>query len=271
MTIRMLMVNLDLGRSNKKLLTFVGDLAERFDAGVVGVAACQLMQSLYSDGYVSGELVDVAQREAQNDMKQAEAQFRLLIEKRLGSVDWRARIAFDRPANFVAQQARCADMIVISAPPRTGLGVNINDLVMESGRPVLSVPADVARLAFEHVVVAWKDTREARRAVAAALPMLKIASQISVTEVAEPDNIQGAQKRLEDVVHWLSRHGARAEAIAVAAGGDPAQAFGDFAKARNADLVVAGAFGHSRLREWVLGGFTRHLLNESALCSLVVH
>ena len=271
MTFRTLMVNLDLGRSNKKLLTLTGDLAERFDAGVVGIAACQLMQSPYSDGYISGELVDLAERDAHKDVKETEAQFRLLIENRLGSVDWRARIVFDDPAHFVAREARCADLIITGGSPRTRLGVEIGDLVMESGRPVLSVPPDIGRLAFEHVVVAWKDTREARRAVAAALPMLTIASHISVVEVAEPDDIQGAQERLEDVVHWLARHGADAKAIAVAAENDDKRAFGDFVKTQNADLVVAGAYGHSRLREWVLGGFTRSLLNEAGVCSLVVH
>jgi nucleotide-binding universal stress UspA family protein len=271
MMIRTLMVNLDLGHSNSRLLTLTGDLAERFDAGVVGIAACQLTQSPYSDGYVSGELVDLAQRDAEKNVQEAEAQFRLLIEKRLGCVDWRSRIVFDEPAHFVARQARCADVIIIGALPPARLGVEIGDLVMESGRPVLSVPPNIGKLAFEHVVVAWKDTREARRAVAAALPMLKIASHISVVEVVEPDDISGARERLEDVVHWLARHGADAKAIPVAAESDDKRAFNEFVQAQNADLVVAGAYGHSRMREWVLGGFTRSVLNAFGICSLVVH
>ncbi len=271
MTIRMLMVNLNLEHSNKTLLSLTGDLAERFDAGVVGIAACQLTSSVYNDGFVSGELIDVAQSSAQNDLDIAEAQFRQSIEKRLGYVDWRCCVTYAGPAEFVARQARCADMIITGASPHTGLGVDIGDLVMECGRPVLCVPQDVSTLTFAHVVVAWKDTREARRAVAAALPVLKIASRVSVIEVAEEDELPSAQQRVEDVVHWLTRHGARAEAIAAAAGRDEIQVFGDFLKAQGADLIVAGAYGHSRLREWVLGGFTRHLLNESGLCALVVH
>jgi len=265
------MVNLELGRSNKKLLTLAGDLAEQFDASVVGIAACQLMQSIYSDGYVSGELVDVAQGKARNDMQEAAAQFRLLIEKRLGSVDWRSCIAFDGPAAYVARQARCADLIITGVSASTGLGVDIGDLIMESGRPVLLIPATVKKLNFEHVVVAWKDTREARRAVAAALPLLKIASRVSIIEMAGPEDTDAARDRVQDVAHWLSRHGTHAEASVGAASGDETQAFGDITKAQGADLIVAGAYGHSRLREWVLGGFTRHLLNESGVCSLVLH
>ena len=271
MTIRSLMVNLELGRSNTKLLALAGDLAERFDADVIGIAACQLMQSIYNDGYVSGELVDVAQRAARNKMKEAEAQFRLLIEKRLGSADWRSCVAFDGPADYVARQARCADLIITGVSPSTGLGVNIGDLIMESGRPVLLIPALVKELTFEHVVVAWKDTREARRAVVAALPLLKIASRVSIIEMAGPEDTDAARDRVQDVSRWLARHGANAEASVGAASGDETQVFGDITKAQGADLIVAGAYGHSRLREWLLGGFTRHLLKESGVCSLVLH
>lgn len=271
MTIRSLMVNLELGRSNKTLLTLAGDLAERFDASVIGIAACQLIQSVYSDGYVSGELVDIAQGSAQSDLKEAEAQFRLLIEKRLGSVDWRSCVALDGPAGYVAREARCADLMITGASRGTGRGVEIGDLIMESGRPVLSIPNNVNKLTFEHVIVAWKDTREARRAAAAALPLLKIASRVSIVEMAEADDMEAAQNRVQDVAHWLARHGVHAEAIAAADEGDDTQAFGEFIKTNGADLIVAGAYGHSRLREWALGGFTRHLLKDSSLCSLLVH
>ena len=271
MTIRSLMVNLELGGSNKTLLTLVGGLAERFDASVVGIAACQLMQSVYSDGYVSGELVDIAQGSAQSDLKEAEAQFRLFIEKRLSSVDWRSCVAFDGPAGYVAREARCADLIITGVSRSMGLGVEIGDLIMECGRPVLSIPNNVDKLTFEHVIVAWKETREARRAAAAALPLLKIASRVSIIEMAEPVDMEAARNRLQDVAHWLARHGVHAEAIATAAEDDETRAFDDFATANGADLIVAGAYGHSRLREWALGGFTRHLLKESGLSSFVVH
>ena len=271
MTIRSLMVNLEPGRPNKRLLTLVGDLAERFDASVAGIAACQLMQGVYSDGFVSGELIETAQRAAQNQMKDTEAEFRLVVEKRLGSVDWRSCIALDGPADYVARQARCADLVITCPSTGKGLGVDIADLIMQAGRPVLSIPDDVAKLTFEHVIVAWKDTREARRAVAAALPLLKIAARVSIVEVADRNDMEAAQNRVQDVARWLARHGAHAEAIAAAAASDEKRVFGDIANAQDADLIVAGAYGHSRLREWVLGGFTRHLLGQSGLCSLLVH
>jgi len=271
MTLRMLMVNLDLGHDNSGLLKIAGDLAERFDAGVVGIAACQLMQSIYNDGYVSGELVDVAQRAAQDDLKDAEAAFRRVVQARLGGGDWRSCVAFDGPADYVAREARCADLILTGASRGAAREVDTGDLVMESGRPVLSIPHGVSALMLEHVVVAWKDTREARRAVAAALPLLKMAGRISVIEMAEADDMEAAHRRVEDVVLWLKRHGADATATVSGANGGDTQAFAIFAKTQGADLVVAGAYGHSRFREWVLGGFTRHLLAETGICALLVH
>jgi nucleotide-binding universal stress UspA family protein len=267
----MLMVNLDPNRSNATLLALTGDLAERFDSGVVGIAACQLTQSIYSDGFVSGDLINVARGAAQNDLNSAEAQFRQSIGKRLGTADWRCCVTYGGPADFVARESRCADMIITGASTQTGLGVEVGDLVMGSGRPILFVPPDVGRLAFAHVVVAWRDTCEARRAVAAALPVLKIASRVSVIEVAQTDELANARRRVDDVVTWLKRHGAHAEAMTADAGRGETKVFGDFVKTQGADLIVAGAYGHSRLREWVLGGFTHHLLNESGLCALVVH
>jgi nucleotide-binding universal stress UspA family protein len=271
MAIKSLMVNLEAGRSNESLLTLVANLAERLGASVIGICTCQLLQGIYSDGYVSSELVDGAQRAAQDDMHKAEAEFRALMGKRGCSIDWRSCIAIEGPAAYVACQARCADLIITGVTPSTGLGVKIGDLMMESGRPVVSIPAGVSKLTFEHAIVAWKDTREARRATAAALPLLKIASRVSVLEMADPSDLDSARHHVRDVAHWLARHGIHAEPNAVAAACDEPRAFADMAKTQGADLIVAGAYGHSRLREWVLGGFTRHLLNETGICALVVH
>jgi nucleotide-binding universal stress UspA family protein len=204
-------------------------------------------------------------------MNKTEAAFRALLEKRHCSIDWRSCIAIEGPAAYVAGQARCADLIVTGWAPSAGLGVNIGDLIMESGRPVLSIPHGVSKLTFEHAIVAWNDTREARLATAAALPLLKIASRVSIMEIAEAGDMESARRHVQDVTHWLARHGIHAGPSAVAAENDQSRTFGDMAKTQGADLIVAGAYGHSRLREWVLGGFTRHLLNGVGCCALVMH
>jgi nucleotide-binding universal stress UspA family protein len=121
------------------------------------------------------------------------------------------------------------------------------------------------------VVVAWKDTRESQRAVLDALPLLKVAAHITVVEIAPKDGLASARRRLEDLVAWLERHGVTAEPLAVAATGEDADQLAHFVQEHEADLMVAGAYGHSRLREWVLGGVTHDLLMSAACCSLVSH
>jgi nucleotide-binding universal stress UspA family protein len=156
--------------------------------------------------------------------------------------------------------------------------VNTGDLIMQAGRPVLTVPsaaatglADANHLPLDHVLVAWKDTREARRAVADALPLLLQASAVSVVEIADETDLDAAHRRVSDVVHWLKRHHIHAQGSAQQSVGNDATALHTIAQERRADLIVAGAYGHSRLREWVLGGVTRDLLLNANRCSLVSH
>ena len=121
-------------------------------------------------------------------------------------------------------------------------------------------------------VIAWKDTREAQRAAAASLPMLRHASTVHVFERCEPGGRDAAIARLNDVVGWLGRHGIAADAHV----GPPGPTGIDedillFAEAQGAGLIVAGGYGHARLREWALGGVTHELLATAPVCVLLSH
>ena len=142
---------------------------------------------------------------------------------------------------------------------------------MRAGRPVLLVPDGVDALGVDRMVVAWKDTREARRAVSDALPLLKLATEVSVVEIATEDDLASAELRCNDLVAWLRRHKVKAAAMPMLSTGDDATTLRDFAEDQRADLVIAGAYGHSRLREWALGGVTRDFLLRANRCSLVSH
>ena len=104
-----------------------------------------------------------------------------------------------------------------------------------------------------------------------ALPMLRKASHVDIVEIASEDELIAARERLDDVAGWLGRHGVAAETHAKAVDGDAAAWFDIVAAERDADIVVAGAYGHSRVREWALGGVTRTLLKHAARSSLVSH
>jgi nucleotide-binding universal stress UspA family protein len=269
------MVHLELGQSNTGLLQITGDLAQRFHAGVIGVAVCKPMQMLYGDGYVSGALIEQDRDEVARELKVVEDEFRSTLGPRAGTLEWRSAVTYGLLTDYLAGEARCADLVVTSVASGDRFdstrAVNTGDLVMRTGRPVLIVPSAASTLKLDRVLVGWKDTREARRAAADALPLLKLAGSVTVVEIASEVDLPAARSHLEDVVGWLKRHGVVAESLAQRSTGDDAAALHAIAHDQGADIFVAGAYGHSRMREWALGGVTRDFLLGASCCSLVSH
>ena len=177
--------------------------------------------------------------------------------------------------DFLAREARAADLMLTGVARGDAFdssrAVNTGELVLRVGRPVLVVPLAARELRLERVLVAWKDTRESRRAIVDALPLLQQARRVTLGTVAEEGDLAITRARLADVGRWLARHGVVAEQVAAPAIGDDADALWVLAQDLGADLIVAGAYGHSRLREWVLGGVTKNLLLSKDRYSLVSH
>lgn len=276
MTYSTLMVHMDLGRPNDAVLAVAADLAERFKAGVTGVAACQPMQMGYMEGYASGDMIDQDRTEIDREIGAAEASFRTALSRSVPNLDWRTSVSFLPIADFITANARSADLVITGGVgDRSSLDptrrVDLGELIIQLGRPVLVVPAHIDRVNLDNVVVGWRDTRESRRAIVDALPLLREAQHVTVVELVPRDELEAAQRRVADVVAWLSKHRVAAEAQAEPSKGDAAGRLEQIAAERGAGLFVAGAYGHNRLREWVLGGVTRNLLSESARCSLLSH
>jgi nucleotide-binding universal stress UspA family protein len=141
--------------------------------------------------------------------------------------------------------------------------------LLSAGRPVLVVPDGVTANPGERLLIAWKDTREARRAVQDALPYLTVAKDITLVEITEEVQERAALAQLDDVERYLLRHGIKVRAKSVLhPKGSISDQLRSVAKNEGADLIVAGAYGHTRLGEWVFGGVTRGLLNSSDVCCL---
>lgn len=186
---------------------------------------------------------------------------------------WEAEAAY--PDKAMARAAAAADLVLAS---RLGDAQDLSvyadpaTLAMETGAPVLVMPDPPAPLEARTVVAAWKNTREARRAISAALPLLVRAERVILFSLAEgPDEAEvGAEQ--QRVLRRLERHGVAASAVLEPRSGRDAGArLLDQAASSGADLIVAGAFGHSRLREWVLGGVTRELLSHPSPWLLLCH
>jgi nucleotide-binding universal stress UspA family protein len=277
MTYATVMVSLALDQPNEARLQVAGELAERFEAAIIGVAAAQFAPLLYfTDGAQAQKLIDQGEATVKKRLAELESQFRAATANRGGHVEWRS--AMDFPARYIARQARCADIIVSGGrSPAFSDAFSLaspKDLVMQAGRPLLVVPDGVNWLDLRSVLVAWKDTPEARRALVDSLPMLRKAKNVTVLEIPEEDDSGAAvMAGVTDVVAWLARHGITATARISGADRDrePVAQFETIADDVAAGLVVAGAYGHSRFRELILGGFTQHLVNQPGRCVLLSH
>jgi nucleotide-binding universal stress UspA family protein len=174
-------------------------------------------------------------------------------------------------AYWVREYGRAADLLVVGHPA-DDQGVPIDTIeaaLVGSGRPVLIVPATPMVSLPETIVIAWKAAPEAARAVTAAMPLLSKAKQIQIVTVAEEQGLSDEEgARLMTNLAWhgfnVSTRHLRPERLGAA---DTLLAT---AVAEGA-LVVMGAYGHSRLREWMFGGFTEHVLRGAAVPVLMMH
>ena len=270
-----LMVCLRVGRSNANVLAVAADIAKRFRSGIVGVAARQASATGYVRGAGPFEPQDHDPRKLLAQAAEAEQEFRAALSG-VESLQWRVQMTFGPAYEYVADEARCADLVIAPLDGRDRAffpsgQAEAGDLLMRLGRPILMAPAGAAGFPFRQALVCFKDVREARRALADSIPVLQAMARVTIVEIAESGSVEDARRRLGDVQVWLARNGVDAAREAVAANGSAAQQLAAVAHDLNADLIVAGAFGHSRLREWAFGGVTRDLLLRGDRCVLSSH
>ncbi|HRJ63457.1 universal stress protein [Brevundimonas sp. UBA2416] len=168
-------------------------------------------------------------------------------------------------AGVLAEAARTRDICLISVGPRVEIDRSVAESVLfGSGRPVLVFPedGDVGQAAtFERVVVAWDGSRSASRALADALPLLKQATEVRILTVVN-EKASATAGMGEGVVRHLARHGVKAGIDEVAAAGRSIGTVLETHVTANADLLVMGGFGHSRARDFLLGGATQSVLHQ---------
>jgi nucleotide-binding universal stress UspA family protein len=283
MTFRSILVHVEAGSAAAdKRIKLAARLAGRFEATLIGAAACTLrplpVGDPYAGAYMDAEITREEEDQVEADLLAAHGAFTGHPACEPVPTEWRA--AMDLPADFIAREARAADLVVIGRDlERQKLGPtrfpDPGDVLMQAGHPVLVVPPETEGLEAKHVVVAWKDTREARRAVRDALPFLARAETVLVVDVVENDGGGGdgdAEKQIADVAAYLARHevDARGE-VRFKRERSVADELILVAEQRGADLIVSGGYGHSRMREWVFGGVTRDLLRHSPKCCLLSH
>jgi len=267
MDIRSILVNVDLDTANSTVLRYAINLAQQMDAELIGVAADDPSLAMIGldGGVAAADFYAMERTEIEKHLAAAEAQFRALVPPSLKS-QWRAYLAPE--VQSVIDTARVADLIVTGATKSPTFQeqrrVDLAQLILGAGRPVLDVAQNATAFACDKIVIGWKDTREARRAVADAVPFLQRAKHVLAVTVGEGDRA-AERGSLDDLLAWLARHGVTASADLIENKEGFVDVLESTSRTYQADLVVSGAYGHSRMREWLFGGMTRNLLQANTL------
>ena len=263
MTYATILVQSDPSPEGEPRLRLAADIANQFGAKLIGIGV-EMLYPIVMGGF--GEVMVTAGDDAvEEDLKKAETAFQAIAGTVAKGTEWHSQRDF--PEAMIARHARAADLIV--AAPSLGPDIGLfgradpGELLMTCGRPILVAAPEVTSLDASSIVIGWKDTRETRRAVADALPFLRRARQILIVEVCEGGEEAGAQQGVADVAAWLGRHGISASTTVRPRADEPvADQLRYVAEVQEADLIVAGGYGHSRLKEWIFGGVTRSFLSK---------
>jgi nucleotide-binding universal stress UspA family protein len=184
------------------------------------------------------------------------------------SAEW--HVETGEEARWMATYGVAVDLIV--APRATAEDVVarsiLETVLLESGRPLMIPAISAMPASFERIAIAWKPTPQAARAVAAAMPFLARAKEVVVITVEEPE---AGSHEADRLVRNLAWHGVAATTASLKPGPTGAGATLLAAARDRADLLVMGGYGHSRLREWVFGGFTQLVLADAPLPVLIAH
>jgi nucleotide-binding universal stress UspA family protein len=276
MSYKTILVHVDHSPHCEARVRAAAAIAKEHQAHLTGAAMSGLARVVYEH---SGDDLGLALLAAQMETLRERAAGALArfeaIARSMGVASIEARMVEDDPEGGLALQARYADLVVVSQPDPedacSRLAPGLPAYVMLSGgRPVLVVPHSgaVARIGSK-VLLAWDASLEAAHAVAGALPLLQKAGAVSVA-VFNPGPAHGALPGA-DIALYLARHGVTVEVSVHHSDIEVGEALLSLAADVQADLIVMGGYGHTRLREMMLGGVTKTMLRSMTAPVLMAH
>lgn len=281
MRLKDILVHLDATERSQERLRLAIGLAQRHEAHLT----CLYVVDVPFPGLAIGDaggaaalpvLIDQMRRDALEEAARAEASFRERLRREDVAAEW--RLAEGVTPEQVALHARYADLVVVGqADPENGppnATAVLEAALFSSGRPVLVVPyAGRFEALGRRVLVGWNASSEAARAVNDALPLIAQAEATTVFAANPRLGLGGhGEEPGADIALHLARHGLQVTVEhTVTSGVSDGEALLSRAADLSADLLVVGAYGHSRVRELVLGGVTRTLLRHMTLPVLMSH
>lgn len=274
MAIKDILLLLDTNGEAQPASAYAGALAHSLGAHLTaaGIAFELLVPSGFAGDYpyeVMAAITEQSRERAEKAYEQLRAAAPDSLHSELVQIDALPGQARD---DF-ARLARHFDLTVLgqSAEPNDDAGLMAEAALFDSGRPVLFVPRIQSKApSFERILVGWDGSHAAARALHDALPLIEKAKVIEVVTIASP---RTSYKELPgfNITRHLSRHGLNAELKRLPVSGDIGDTILSYAADAGSDLLVMGGYGHSRLREFVLGGTTRTILSSMTLPVLMSH
>jgi nucleotide-binding universal stress UspA family protein len=274
--IKDVMVHLDGTAADEVRLAAGNDIADVFHSHIVGLFLNVLPVLIVPEDGIgsmqSAELLNQARTagdKVEEKLSQRLTRLQKPVELR------RFDILNDTAGDVAAREARTADAFVALRPNGASRGAEelVEGVLFGSGRHVWLLPTrKSAKAAFDRILVAWSGSRESARALAEALPYLHKAKEAVVVVIDETSATEGQAIVGKDAINHLRHHGITAVLHrAIVRDNDIAATLIAEARRLKSDLIVMGGYGHSRLREWLLGGATYKLLHKSPVPLLIAH
>jgi nucleotide-binding universal stress UspA family protein len=275
--IKDIVVSLRIGDKAGTAGDYAVSLASEFEAHLAGVAfVFDPIVPVSGMGYIPAEVIETQQADNEAAAKAAIERFNTATMRAgISAEPMTLSASFAGAGDQFGRIARRFDLAVVgqSEPEARATDELITEAALfESGRPVIVVPyIQKAPFTLERVMVCWDGSRNATRAIADALPLLERAGKV---EVVIAGNERGKQDEIAgvDMGQHLARHGLDVDVKRISGGNiDVADALLSHAADSGADFIVMGGYGHSRLREFVLGGVTRSILSSMTVPALMSH
>ena len=270
MEVRNILLGMSLSTISPQLVALGADLAQRFGATLNGLAAADVSVEPIGAEWTAAlsERYAEERKRIEEALEGGEAVFTRGVGGQIGR-SWRSFIT--RPTPRLIEAATRNDLIIVGkasiVDTNEATRIDAGELILSTGRPILATARGASRVAAEKVLLAYKDCREARRAVSDALPFLNHATDILVVTVQQDD--YGAERdSLTDVIAWLNSHNVKARSEVLPLVESVGATLKAAAVSIGADLIVSGGYGHTRLREWLFGGATLNFLGDPTISHL---
>lgn len=279
MTYKTILVNCDTAPTSDKRLEAAAELAQAHGAHLVGLfLRGNVVLPAYLEAGISPDLITLQEKRTKELAAKGKDTFDAVCNRAGINGEWRE--SQGDVYDLAAMNARYADLSIVGQYDSKLSDPDVipdlpETMALRAGGPVLVLPyiGFKTPLMGGHAMVAWNAGREARRAVCDALPFLKLAKMVTVLAVNPKSGARGhGQDPGADIALFLARHGVKVTAShTVADDADPAEVLLSSMADLNIDLLVMGAYGHSRLRELVIGGVTKKILSSMTAPVLMSH